>query len=66
MALAGAIQPLQLEMVGIKTLVITGSEDQSPPPELGPKWAKELRTERLVVLENVGHWHIYDDPTGAP
>ena len=55
MALSGAIQPLKLEMVGIKRLIITGSEDQSSPPELGLKWAKELRTEGLVILENVGH-----------
>jgi pimeloyl-ACP methyl ester carboxylesterase len=49
-----------------RTLIVTGSEDRVSPPQLCEKYVKELKgNARLQVLENVGHWHIFEDSEGV-
>lgn len=49
-----------------KTLVITGSEDKVSPPNLCEKYVAELHgTASLQVLDNVGHWHVFEDVQGT-
>jgi pimeloyl-ACP methyl ester carboxylesterase len=53
-----AIQP--------NTLIITGSQDKVSPPQLCEKYIQELGNKAsLRVLENVGHWHVFEDLQGT-
>lgn len=48
------------------TLIITGSEDKVSPPQLCEKYVKALeKKSSLQVLENVGHWHVFEDLKGV-
>jgi pimeloyl-ACP methyl ester carboxylesterase len=64
-ALASA-EGLDFSAIQTKTLFITGSEDKVSPPLLCEKYVQGLKPEaRLQVLENVGHWHIFEDLQGV-
>lgn len=53
---------IDISALRCRTLVITGSEDKVSPPELCKKMnAQMLNCEGVVVLPNVGHWHLYED-----
>ncbi|RGP60215.1 bifunctional 4-hydroxyphenylacetate degradation enzyme [Fusarium sporotrichioides] len=64
-ALAGATQELRVEQIRAKTLIITGDEDKVSPPSLCEKYASRIQDAQLVVLNNVGHWHIFEDVGGV-
>lgn len=49
-----------------KTLIITGSEDKVSPPQLCEEYVQGLQGRAsLQVLENVGHWHVFEDVRGT-
>lgn len=60
-ALAGATQELVVEQLRAPTLIVTGQEDKVSPPALCEKYASRVKGSSLVVLENVGHWHVFED-----
>ncbi|GKU06637.1 bifunctional 4-hydroxyphenylacetate degradation enzyme [Fusarium langsethiae] len=64
-ALAGATQELKVEQIQAKTLIITGDEDKVSPPSLCEKYASRIQDAQLVVLNNVGHWHVFEDVGGV-
>jgi pimeloyl-ACP methyl ester carboxylesterase len=64
-ALAGATQALDLGRIEAETLIITGDRDLMSPPQLCKKYAKDLKAKEPVVLENVGHWHLFEDVGGV-
>ncbi|KAJ0155434.1 Bacitracin synthase 3 [Fusarium oxysporum f. sp. albedinis] len=64
-ALAGATQELKVEQIQAKTLIITGEEDKVSPPSLCEKYASRIQDAQLVVLNNVGHWHVFEDVGGV-
>jgi len=64
-ALAGATQELMVEQIQAKTLIITGDEDKVSPPSLCEKYASRIQDSKLVVLNNVGHWHVFEDVDGV-
>jgi pimeloyl-ACP methyl ester carboxylesterase len=64
-ALAGATQTLEFEKVEAETLIITGNRDLMSPPQVCEKYAKDLKAKEPVVLENVGHWHLFEDVGGV-
>lgn len=66
MALGGATERLEVEKVGCRTLIVTGSEDKVSPPAICEKYGKEMgNVEKVVVLEEVGHWHCFEDVDGV-
>jgi len=65
-ALANATTKLDFAAVKTQTLIITGSEDKVSPPQLCEEYAALLPEGSSVeVLENVGHWHVFEDVEGV-
>lgn len=64
-ALAGATQALDVGEVKAETLIITGDEDKVSPPQLCEQYARELKARELVILKNVGLWHVFEDVSGV-
>ncbi|TKA77634.1 hypothetical protein B0A49_04198 [Cryomyces minteri] len=65
-ALAGATLPLDMSRVDAETLIVTGDEDKVSPPSMCEEMAKAVRKCRdVVVLENTGHWHVFEDAPGV-
>ncbi|OBS22840.1 hypothetical protein FPOA_09163 [Fusarium poae] len=64
-ALAGATTELEVEQVQAKTLIITGVEDKVSSVALCETYASRIQGAQLVVLDNVGHWHVYEAVDGV-
>ncbi|KAL1967839.1 hypothetical protein VTN77DRAFT_2528 [Rasamsonia byssochlamydoides] len=65
-ALAGATTAFPLDKVDSQTLVVTGDEDKVSPPAVAAKYASTIpNSQEAVVLEGVGHWHIFEDVQGV-
>jgi pimeloyl-ACP methyl ester carboxylesterase len=57
---------LELEKLQSRTLIITGSEDKVSPPEMCKKMRGRIpHCEEVVVLSDVGHWHMFEDVDGV-
>ena len=57
---------LELEKVQARTLIITGSEDKVSPPEMCKKMGVRIpQCEEVVVMNDVGHWHMFEDVEGV-
>lgn len=60
-ALAGAAEALPVRQIKTPTLIVTGDEDKVSPPQVCDKYASEIECSKVVVLLQVGHWHILED-----
>ncbi|KAK4575156.1 hypothetical protein LTR86_001008 [Recurvomyces mirabilis] len=67
-ALAGA-KDLQIDFAKLgkttKSMLITGDEDKVAPPAHVKKLAELLGSAQTRVLEQVGHWHVFEDAEGV-
>ncbi|KAJ4388560.1 hypothetical protein N0V93_006018 [Gnomoniopsis smithogilvyi] len=66
-ALAGA-QNLDLDFAQlgkIKSLLVTGSDDNVSSPDHVRKVAEIMPESTLEVLPDVGHWHVFEDVSGV-
>ncbi|PYH88647.1 hypothetical protein BO71DRAFT_488604 [Aspergillus ellipticus CBS 707.79] len=64
-AIAG-VGEMDLSAITCNTLIVTGEEDKVGPPAVCEKYAKTLPNCRdPVVLEGVGHWHVFEDLAGV-
>lgn len=68
-ALAGA-KDLNIDLgeVGKRvesTLIITGAEDKVATPANVDMLAKTLSNAEVVILPDVGHWHVFEDVDGV-
>lgn len=53
---------LDISSLACRTLIITGSEDKVSPPELCRSMQRKIKNcEEVVVLQDVGHWHLFED-----
>ena len=53
---------LELEKVQARTLIITGSEDKVSPPDMCKKMRARIpHCEEVEVVNEVGHWHMFED-----
>lgn len=59
-ALASAPE-LDFSKISCSTLLLTGTEDKVSPPELCKKYQQKVKDSRLSVLDNVGHWHLFEE-----
>jgi len=64
-ALAGASQTLDIEKLQMPVLVITGEEDGVCPPKNAELYKARLKDCKIVVLPDVGHWHVTEDVEGV-
>ncbi|KAK2052916.1 hypothetical protein LY76DRAFT_687587 [Colletotrichum caudatum] len=51
--------------LNIETLLVTGQEDTVSPPSVVESYAAKNARARVVVLPNVGHWHVFEDAVGV-
>lgn len=51
----------RLEEVRAQALIITGGEDTVSTPELSSEYASRMRSATVHVLQNVGHWSVFED-----
>lgn len=64
-ALAGATEKLDVEALKMPTLIVTGQEDKVSPPSLCEQYNSRIQGSTLVVLKDVGHWHVFEDVAGV-
>jgi pimeloyl-ACP methyl ester carboxylesterase len=64
-ALARATQKLNIENVTARTLIITGDEDKVSTQEMCAEMGRRMRSCEVVVLKDVGHWHVFEDAGGV-
>lgn len=66
MALAGSTkQTLDIKQLECPVHMVTGDADKVSPPDLCKKYAENIRNAQTKVLENVGHWHLFEDVEGC-
>ncbi|KAK7418250.1 hypothetical protein QQX98_004034 [Neonectria punicea] len=63
-ALSKATSELQVEDLKADILIVTGGEDPVSPPAVCEQYAARIKTARVVVLRNVGHWPQFEDLQG--
>jgi pimeloyl-ACP methyl ester carboxylesterase len=62
----GDAHGLDFPAVQATTLFVTGTEDYLSPPQLCEKFKAKMNAKAsLRVLENVGHWHVFEDLAGV-
>ncbi|CAH0028547.1 unnamed protein product [Clonostachys rhizophaga] len=64
-ALANATQKLDVEAIKAKTLIVTGDEDKVSPPSLCEAYTSRIHGSTIVVLKDVGHWHVFENVAGV-
>ncbi|KAH8779987.1 hypothetical protein F5883DRAFT_516961 [Diaporthe sp. PMI_573] len=56
---------LGVEGVAVPTLIITGADDKVSPPAVCEQYKARIKDSRLVVIPDVGHWHVLEDVNGV-
>jgi pimeloyl-ACP methyl ester carboxylesterase len=64
-ALAGATTRLEVDKLDVDVLIITGREDNVSTPALCEGYRDSIKNSQFVVLENVGHWQVFEDVVGV-
>ncbi|KAL1962366.1 hypothetical protein VTN77DRAFT_9779 [Rasamsonia byssochlamydoides] len=66
MALAGSKDTeIEIEKLHMDTLIITGDEDKVSSPDLVLKMKSRMRHAHVEILNDVGHWHVYENTEGV-
>lgn len=60
-AFANARESFDLGMLPVKTMIITGTEDQVSSPAVAEKLAAGIAGSELHILQDVGHQHAWED-----
>ncbi|KAI1822686.1 hypothetical protein F4861DRAFT_513632 [Xylaria intraflava] len=63
-ALASATE-LELENLDVDTLIIAGRDDLFSPLAVCEGYRDRIRGARLAVIEDVGHWVVFEDVAGV-
>lgn len=66
-ALAGA-RELSLDhaqLCDIRSLLITGSDDNISPPDHVRKLAETMKHSTVEILPDIGNWHVFEDLNGV-
>lgn len=65
-ALAGSTDgAIELERLGMPTLIVTGDKDKISPPEMVGKWQGRMRDAEVRIVKDVEHCHVYEDVEGV-
>lgn len=65
MALANESEALPIDLIVAKTLIVTGAEDVVSSPDLCREYAAKIMGSSLEVLEETGHWHMFENLKGV-
>ncbi|RFU28786.1 hypothetical protein B7463_g7540, partial [Scytalidium lignicola] len=52
---------LNVSQLKCKTLILTGSHDLVSPPQICQHYVDQIKSSELIVLQDVGHWHLFED-----
>ncbi|KAL4930243.1 bifunctional fumarylacetoacetate hydrolase/alpha/beta hydrolase family protein [Aspergillus undulatus] len=58
-------EALEVEEIKARTLIVTGTQDAVSPPALCEKYNQRIGRSEVVVLEDVAHWHLFEDVEGV-
>lgn len=64
-ALASATEEISVGGLECPVLIVTGGEDGVCPPKVAEGWQSRLKDAEVVVLKDVGHWHVTEDVEGV-
>ncbi|KAK1590928.1 alpha/beta hydrolase fold protein [Colletotrichum navitas] len=64
-ALAQFDESLDLEALTADTAIVTGKDDPVSPPKLAEEYARRISSSNYMVLENAGHWHVFENAEGV-
>jgi len=64
LALAKAVDP-DYSKITSKTVILAGSEDKVTPPDILEFFKRSIVGSEVMVLEDVGHWHLLEDVEGT-
>jgi len=65
-ALAEATDAFDVEGIKAETLIVTGAEDMVSSAEVCEGYRKKLPSlVGVEILEDVGHWHVFEDAAGV-
>jgi pimeloyl-ACP methyl ester carboxylesterase len=64
-ALRDADLSRRVEEIEAETLVLTGSEDHSTPPDKGRDLTKAIPNARFELLKGAGHLAVVEQPASA-
>lgn len=56
---------LSFSAISCPVLLLTGREDKVSPPGVCEGYAKVMAKSELQVLDNVGHWHLFEDASAV-
>lgn len=65
LALAAAPEPEYSAIKANKTIILAGREDKTSPITTTDFLNGQIKGSQVVWLENVGHWHGYEDVDGT-
>lgn len=65
LALAAAPDPNYSTIRAKKTVILAGKEDKTSPPATTEFLLEQIKGSQVVWLENVGHWHGFEDVEGT-
>ena len=51
---------IDVARIQAKTLLLTGSEDKVSPPALCEKYHSQIKSSKVVVIEDTAHWHLFE------
>ncbi|KZL83903.1 vera monooxygenase [Colletotrichum incanum] len=51
--------------LNVETLLVTGQEDTVSPPSVIENYTRNSAGTRMIVLPDVGHWHVFEDVVGV-
>ncbi|KAL4884976.1 hypothetical protein BJY04DRAFT_214860 [Aspergillus karnatakaensis] len=60
-----AEETLEVENIKARTLILTGTEDAVSPPKLVEAYKGRIAGSETVVLQDVAHWHLFEDVKGT-
>jgi 2-keto-4-pentenoate hydratase/2-oxohepta-3-ene-1,7-dioic acid hydratase in catechol pathway/pimeloyl-ACP methyl ester carboxylesterase len=52
---------IDVSRIQARTLLLTGTEDKVSPPALCEKYNAQIKDSKLVVIDNVAHWHLIEN-----
>lgn len=58
-------EKLDVSCIKVPTLILTGSDDGVSSAAVCENYNKAIQGSSLVVLQNVGHWHLFEDTTAV-
>lgn len=58
-------ETLDVSRIQVPTLILTGSDDGVGSPEVCQRYSSAISGSTVKVLQNVGHWHLFEDTKGT-